>query len=1350
MKRFQGQSRIQFPGWLCLCTLLAGTTGASAQTFTILHSFSSFTVPTNVQGAEPAASLILSNNTLYGTTEYGGNAGNGTVFSVHPDGSSFMNLHSFSAVIAPVPSTTNDGANPTAALVASGNLLYGTAAYGGSDGWGTVFAANTDGSGLTTLHSFTNGVEGASPVASLTLSGNILYGTTQSGGISNVGTIFAINTDGTGFTNVYTFTNGSDGAYPAAGLVLAGNKLFGTAGSGGTGLNGTIFAVKTNGTGFTTLHSFAGDDGAIPMGNLILSGGTLYGTTESGGTWYYGTVFAIQTDGSDYTNFYSFTGFSDGSGPEAGLVLSNNVLYGTAASGGNDGAGTVFAVNTDGLNFTTLYSFTGGSDGLTPVAALYLTNNMLYGTTEYGGASSNGTVFAVNADGLGFTNLYSFTGGDDGANPVAGLVGDNLYGTTYNGGNAGEGALFALQTDGTGFTNLHSFVPPSALPNSVNNDGANPVASLVLSGNTLYGTAESGGSWGNGTVFAVHTDGSGFTNLYTFTAGADGALPTANLILSGDTLYGTTQEGGIEGEGTVFSLHTDGSDFTVLYRFSGESDGANPSAGLFLLGDTLYGTTLAGGIFYGTIFAINTNGTGFRNVYSFTGGDDGNGPDAALILSGKTLYGTAETGGSTGWGTVFSIQTDGSNFMLLHGFTGGLGGGNPYAPLLLVGSTLYGTAFAGGISNNGTVFAVQTDGLGFTNLYRFTDGNDGAGPAAGLILSGSSTLYGTAEYGGSGGDGAVFSIQTDGMGFVNLHSFVSISAAASQINGDGAYPLAGLLDAGGTLYGTANGGGTSGFGTVFSLLTNGSNFTTLYNFTNGSDGAYPQASFIRRSNTLFSTAAGGGASGLGTVFAIQTNGAGFISLHSFAGGNDGAIPVGRLLFWSNVLYGTTSAGGLSNNGTIFAINPDGSGYATLYSFTGRSDGAAPQASLMVWSNSWLLCTASAGGTSGNGTLFAIKVTPAAQATQLGAPETMLFSFPGGSGGSSPYGTPKAAWDDGGSSSGGDCSSSCGGGSFLSGSDLGSALVNQLIYATTAGMGISGNYGTVQPFMFDPSAGGFLVNNPFPLNSLNGAGADGDLLRWNGYGWFTTESGGASGYGCISAYNYSSQTAQLAYNFRGGIFGSVPTSDLLGLGGDLYGVAAYGGIGQNGLIYDLQPCAGSQTLQAPMISAAIYNSSSSSLLVSYSGSAAASSPQAPTTQMWGTLYNPAGTSSPLGSFDISTQDGGAFSGTHVFHVTTMPPTVAFSISSLCGESALSSPFTVSLAPELNFEQVPGNQWKLSWSSSVGDWSLQTATTLSRRTVWTDWTGSAPVLLGTQYSVTFPPPTETMYFRLASPF
>jgi uncharacterized repeat protein (TIGR03803 family) len=281
---------------------------------------------------------------------------------------------------------------------------------------------------------------------------NILYGTTRG---SADGAVFQVTTDSTLFGDLYVFS-GSDGAFPDGPLSFSTDPLFatvtlyGTTRSGGLGL-GTLFSLGTDGR-FTTLVNFTGaNDGATPSGVLLWSN-TLFGTTRLGGLLGRGVVYSLNTDGTEFTVLHNFGGVTntDGSYSNPGLVLSGNSLYGTASSGGASGQGTVFKINIDGTGFGVLHTFTattaGNGEGSTPNGELVLSGAALYGTTQIGGFSGQGTVFRVNIDGSGFATLYNFTGGIDGAIPNGGLVISNnvLYGTTHGGGGLGYGTVFSL------------------------------------------------------------------------------------------------------------------------------------------------------------------------------------------------------------------------------------------------------------------------------------------------------------------------------------------------------------------------------------------------------------------------------------------------------------------------------------------------------------------------------------------------------------------------------------------------------------------------------------------------------------------------------------------------------------------------------------------------------------------------------------------------------------------------------------------------------------------------------------------------------------------------------------------
>jgi uncharacterized repeat protein (TIGR03803 family) len=623
----------------------------------------------------------------------------------------------------------SDGQFPKSAVVGDGaGNLYGTTLNGGGADKGTVFTVKANGTGFTVLHSFTgSAADGDSPYGSLVLDGaGNLYGTTTYGGVSDAGTVFTVKTNGTGFALLHSFAGGAtDGRSPQASLILDGSgNLYGTTVYGGGADVGTVFTVKTSGTGFALLHSFANvlSDGIYPRGSLVLDGsGNLYCTTSSGGASGVGTVFTVKTNGTGFALLHSFAGgATEGASPEASLILDGaGNLYGTTIRGSVSNQGTVFTGKTNGTAFTVLHSFTSvPADGADPYASLVLDGaGNLYGTTQYGGASTVGTVFFVKTDGTGFTVLHEFAGNSsEGVYPYGSLILDgagNLYGTTYSGGASGTGTVFTVKTNGTDFAVLHAFAWSPT-------DGAFPQASLVLDGaGNLYGTTYSGGASSKGTVFTVKTDGTGFALLHSFAGGTtDGVAPQASLVLDGaGNLYGTSTQGGAAGQGTVFTVKTNGTGFTLLHSFAGApSDGGYPYASLVLDGSgNLYGTTVGGGASSaGTVYTLKTNGDSFALLHSF-GYDSvgGASPQSSLALDGAgNLYGTTTQGGASNQGTVFTVKTNGTDFAVLHTFAGwATDGADAQAEVVLGGSgTLFGTTFAGGVWNIGIVFALSTAG----------------------------------------------------------------------------------------------------------------------------------------------------------------------------------------------------------------------------------------------------------------------------------------------------------------------------------------------------------------------------------------------------------------------------------------------------------------------------------------------------------------------------------------------------------------------------------------------------------------------------------------------------------------
>lgn len=339
----------------------------------------------------------------------------------------------------------------------------------------------------------------------------------------------------------------------------------------------------------------------------------------------------------------------------------------------------------------------------------------------------------------------------------------------------------------------------------------------------------------------------------------DGAYPFATVVEVGGVLYGTTDEGGANGAGTLYSMTLAGKVKT-LHSFGGTNDGKYPLAALLPVGQLLYGTTSfggTGGSFGGTVFKFDLRNGTERVLHNFGNGTDASNLRSALVPFNGRMYGASQDGGANDLGTIFSITPAGAEHVV-YSFQGGSGDGRfPSGDPVVAGGTLYGLTNNGGPSDFGAVYALGTTGAEHL-LYAFSTGEDGEGPKGTLAA------------------------------------------------------------AGGALYGATSGGGAYASGTAFKVSFTGSE-RVVHSFGNGSDGASPFAGLVSANGALYGTTASGGLYGEGTLFSIR-GGVERIE-HSFGNGTDGAVPSSDVRLIGGKLYGTTYQGGKYNHGAVFSFTP---------------------------------------------------------------------------------------------------------------------------------------------------------------------------------------------------------------------------------------------------------------------------------------------------------------------------------------------------------------------------------------------------------------------------------------------
>ena len=633
-----------------------------------------------------------------------------------------------------------------------------------------------------------------------------------------------------------------------------------------------------------------------------------------------------------------------------------------------------------------LTSLVSGSDGA------------LYGVASVP-ERPGGVVYRVERDGSRLQRLHTFVG-PDGSEPRFALREGSdgwLYGTTHRGGPAQVGVLYKVRRDGGGFVVLHEFEAADGTPTS---------GVLEAADGALYGTTDWGSGFPKGLLYRVQRDGSGFTRLHAF-GGAGGEHPWAGLTEAADgSLRGVTDYGGARGSGVVYRVERDGTGFAVLHSFDSPM-GLGKSPLVPGPDGALYGSTSAGGrCQQGTVYRLA--GDEVARVHDLCRGE-GIAPLGLTVGSDGLLYGVTARGGAHDGGLVFRLERDGSGYAVLRDI--GLTHWFRWASVVEgPDGALYG-ALAGpeSCSLRGALYRVGRDGTGFARLDLPVDGwlptalaaaSDGVlhGVAAGTACSGAAGflyrldpeagdyskmrefagpdgarptaaptegpdgwLYGTTDAGGAGDQGVVYRVARDGTGFATLHEFRGP---------DGSSPSAALVvGSDGFLYGTTDRGGSRGVGTVFRLARDGSAFLTLHEFS-GPDGAYAVEASLREGadGALYGVTAYGGGWDQGVLYRLGRDGSGFALLHEFEPAT-GTVPRGGLLEGrGGILYGTAAAGGAFRRGVVYRVGRDGSGFATLHEFEGP-DGAAPSTALVRGPGGTLYGTTVGGGAHDLGVVF---------------------------------------------------------------------------------------------------------------------------------------------------------------------------------------------------------------------------------------------------------------------------------------------------------------------------------------------------------------------------------------------
>lgn len=661
-----------------------------------------------------------------------------------------------------------------------------------------------------------------------------------------------------------------------------------------------------------------------------------------------------------------------------------NKFYGNAYAGGSDNLGVLFTASGTGTSIQMQRQFTTTSPGVNPVAEPVLSGvtGKYYGTTPLGGASNAGLIYEWDDATSTYTKKFDFDGAANGGNPVGPLteVSGILYGAAKT-NSLGGGLVFSFDPSNSTYTVIYNF--------NSGTDVFEPVGGLLYdaSTNRLLGLADLGGTLSSGGIYEIDLgNGNAYTTDFSFDPGNGYNTPTSMLVKSGVLFYGTTLFGGANGAGNIFKWDgTISNNPTTVYSFgTGVGDGSNPFGKLITsAGGNVYGLTVGGGSQgAGTIYEYNPSGTTYTKRVDFQGaGVDISAPYGSLQLDpGNGKYYGIGGGGANGYGAIIEWDPAGSSVTVVNSFTKpngtiDLGSGFTGSLGLFDGTKFIGVTPYGGSSDQGVVFSFNP---GITAYAKLVDLNASiaANPLGGLVYQ-AGNFYGMTSAGGDNGVGVIYQWDPVSNTFTKQYSFDNIN---------GALPQGSLVynSTTGKFYGMTSQGGAFNYGVIFEWdPING--FIKDVDFDNTTNGGTPVGSLVFDGTNYYGLNSVGGTPNLGVIFQWAP-GAGAVSVvHTFGTVlSEGNSPLGSLVQLGTKLYGTTTAGGVNGEGTIFSWDLSGSTYADLISFNSGTSGSQSKSTLTVYGGN-LYGTTTAGGAHGTGCIF--KYIPG------GGSFPTVYSFP---------------------------------------------------------------------------------------------------------------------------------------------------------------------------------------------------------------------------------------------------------------------------------------------------------------------------------------------------------------------